>query len=249
MKRTLLISVVLFATLHSSVYAQEKSAFEDIDGMLEELESLSETDGRQELTPTLVDESQVNEVPAEDPVERAINDAKNKTSPGQMSVDNEVLSTRITELPPNTRFEFQKSLFIPAYKSGVMFVGGEPKYSIDSGVSPIDAFEVIEEGFTACALISDKSYLKVNGASGDGAGTFIEVASISFKQVPWRDGMKTVSRIKFKTKQAKRSDNSVSMEIVCRVDDTSAVRNYTLGDINTGFGGIFDYKLPQYIEL
>lgn len=258
MKRTLLLAL-LASTLSAGALAQEQDMFNEIDGLLEELESLTPQSIEGEIPPAILNpgedpelENASSPVPsqnqssaaADNPVERAM-----KAARSQKSEHDQSLSTRITELPPNTRFEFTQSLFIPAYKSGLMFIDGLPKYSIESGVVPVDVFEIVDEGSTACALISDKSYLKVSGANENKSPTFLEVESISFKEIPWRDEFKTVSRIVFKTKEAKVADETVSMEVVCRVNDDKHIRNYTLSEIDKGFGGLFEYKLPKYIEL
>lgn len=252
MKRILCTSLLILVAVQASADDGQGRDFGEIDAMLEKLESL----GSQQAP--VVELNYQNESELVDDVDKLVNPTSSNDDPIEAAIMNaqrpagqtqgsRVLSTRVTELPPNTRFTFQKNLFIPAYKSGVMFVDGAPQYSIDGEVDVLDAFELIDGNSRACALVSNKSYLKING--GVQGGTYLEVSNISFKEVPWRDSSITVSRIKFKPKQARTTDDSVDIEIICRTQGGNIIRDYSLQDIDRGFGGIFGYQLPQYIEI
>jgi hypothetical protein len=168
------------------------------------------------------------------------------TEPPPATVDTNVLLQRLTELPPGSKFEFTRTLFLPAYKQGVYFIDGEERYQIEKD-SDIPKLLLSQSGKTDCAMTSNKNNIKMTGKSSGRQPTFLEVEKVSILK---DTGTKDVSlvQIDFKPKRPASVAVDIHVEIICKVP-SGDFHSLTLADIHHGTGGLFDYELPRFIEL
>jgi len=173
------------------------------------------------------------------------------------AVGDSVLDTRVTEIPPGARLTFKRNLFLPSNKSGFLFLGGEPKFAIDSGADVNKILLMRDAESTPCALISNKSNIMMRGVASDGkVRTHLDVGKMSFSTMS-RPGHedRTYIKVIFSPKLPKGvvnpNDNSVEMHLTCQLPQElgSDYKNYRLRDINSTLNGLFDFSLPRYIEI
>lgn len=172
-------------------------------------------------------------------------------------IENSVLDTRVTEIPPGARFTFKRNLFLPSNKSGFLFLGGEPKFAIDSGADINKILLMRDEKSTPCALISNKSNIMMRGVDSDGkVRTNLDVLKMSFSTMSRPGyGERTYIKVLFSPKLPKGvanpRDNSVEIHLTCQLPKELGAdyKNYRLRDINSTLNGLFDFSLPRYIEI
>ena len=133
------VSLALASVLSFSVFAQDSSVsekFVDIDVMIQNLKTVSGQDGtvskQPEVSPIVSAPVVVIEKEKEPPkVSQALvpEEVKSPEPPKNMVDDVEkpssVLLTRLSELPPESRFEFVENKFLPANKAGILFTNGK----------------------------------------------------------------------------------------------------------------------------
>jgi hypothetical protein len=180
------------------------------------------------------------------------------SSPRQL----EVLNTRLTEIPPNSRFEFKDNLFIPAYKAGVLYRAGTLVNMIEQDANIYTVMSSLSSEQVNCALLSDKSYLLMRGIDDNSTTnperkppTHLDVKDISIMEGSTStDTSGVLSRLFYKVDfhpKAAGGDDTVNITVVCSIPKhlTKEPRNYRLKDFNHGVGGLFNYVLPKYIEI
>jgi hypothetical protein len=161
----------------------------------------------------------------------------------------------VSELPPYTQFEFNSDVFIPAHKQGVLFINGNGGYGIESGVDPFNLLLKQSPSNSACALLSNKSYVMMRGVGGNNKSSkpasFLDVNQVEFSELS-DDGVVAIFvQVNFMSKEVKESAEGVLVSVVCRLSkkEMQQPKEYNLGSLNAGFGGIFSYQLPHFIEL
>lgn len=167
------------------------------------------------------------------------------------------LSSLLSELPPHTRFEFQRNVFIPSYKSGVIFSAGKVAGSIDSGIDP-EAYLVNEiSSDTKCILTSSKNYIMMRGGDvGENKkATYLEVSKVEFLEGSKSNGEPVILSSVFFEKKMPKDQNvksdGISLRLSCQVPKSlySDLKSYNLGDVNKAVGGLFNFELPKFIEI
>lgn len=189
-------------------------------------------------------------------VEKSVGKAPKQDEPLKTVEDN-VLDTRVTEMPPGSRFTFKRNLFLPSNKSGFLFLDGEPKFAIDSGADINKILLMKDASSTPCALISNKSNIMMRGLVSDGkVRTHLDVDKMSFSTMS-RPGYqdRTYIKIMFSPKLPKGvvepERNSVDIHLTCQLpqDFGTDYKKYRLRDIDTTLNGLFNFSLPRYIEI
>lgn len=164
--------------------------------------------------------------------------------------------TRVSDLPPYSRFDFVRDLFIPANKSGVLFIDGKPSLGIESTADPVRVMMERPAAERVCALISDKNYVMMRGNPAASSGvdrSYLELAAVSFMEWSPAEGSSGMFvSLRFAPKPAKGVDGKeVNISLQCRIpaNDTTRMNETTLNQVNEGFGGLFSFQLPQIIEI
>lgn len=173
------------------------------------------------------------------------------------TIEDKVLDTRVTEIPPGARFTFKRNLFLPSNKAGFLFLGGEPKFAIDTGADVNKILLMRDASQTPCTLISNKSNIMMRGLLADGKSrTHLDVDKISFSTMA-RPGFpeRTYIKVAFEPKAPKGvsnpEQNAVQISMTCQLPTElgSDYKQYRLRDINSTLNGLFDFSLPRYIEI
>ncbi len=156
--------------------------------------------------------------------------------------------TRLSELPPSSRFYFESDLFVPAHKKGVLFVNGKNAFSLESTANHLDVLGQRPSTESACAITSNKSYMMMRGGS-----SFLDANKVEFLESTSPDGQVVLyAQVSFESKPIKnKEDGTVDIKVSCRVPVQfhDNLKAYTLGEINKGLGGLFTFELPQFIEI
>lgn len=280
MKWTLLNAPLMLAVTSAlftvNAHSQADTQFSDVDQMIKRLESsskvkniakstkqepVSQVKNYVEADPEVVDVSKL-------PKPQSFNESKRLvttaiiSSQEQTDIEEPVTLTdpnlkhKLSELPPYTRFEFNRNVFVPAYKQGVIFFDGAER-SLGAEVdakSSIFNYSKTQKG--ACALLSSKSYVMMRGAnSGEGRPTYLEVSKVRFGQVKDNDiGSSAIfAEIDFSSKGAKNSASGaeVSITLSCVLPNSGNIKpeNYTLDNLNQSVDNLFSFQLPQFIEI
>jgi len=167
------------------------------------------------------------------------------------------LAIKLSELPPMTRFEFNDDLFIPANKQGALFTNGSLSETIENNANTLvsDIFLEDKSENTLCALTSDHSHIMFRGNNNDQgkATSYLDVKSVSFYTAnSGVDREEYFVQVDFHTKNVK-TDTTVGINIkaFCRIPKSLSnnLKDYTIGDVNNGFGEMFSFKIPKYIEI
>ncbi|MBD78039.1 MAG: hypothetical protein CL840_03710 [Crocinitomicaceae bacterium] len=183
--------------------------------------------------------------------------AENKGAVDTPTAEDRVLDTRVTEIPPGARFMFKRNLFLPSNKAGFLFLGGEPKFAIDSGADVNKILLMQNASSTPCTLISNKSNIMMRGLIADGKSrTHLDVDKISFSTMARPDfPERTYIKVSFEPKTPKGvvnpEQNSVQIALTCQLPKELGAdyKKYRLRDINSTLSGLFDFSLPRYIEI
>lgn len=262
------VSLALASVLSFSVFAQDSSVsekFVDIDVMIQNLKTVSGQDGtvskQPEVSPLVSAPVVVIEKEKEPPkVSQALvpEEVKNPEPPKDMVDDVEkpssVLLTRLSELPPESRFEFVENKFLPANKAGILFTNGKESHRIEATSDPIDVLISRSDEERPCVLSSDHSYIMFRGTK-DGSGrapTYLDVDGVQFKKGTINGATRVLAVINFKPKTVSvQGGTSIALSAACIVPEEmhSKIKEYSLGDLSEGFGGLFNFRLPQYIEI
>lgn len=161
--------------------------------------------------------------------------------------------TRVSDLPPYSRFDFVRDLFIPANKSGIIFIDGKPSLGIESTADPVRVMMERPSTERVCALISDKNYVMMRGSATGTERSFLELAAVSFMEWSPAEGAPGMFvNLRFAPKPAKGVDGKdVNISLQCRIPASNMARmsETTLNQVNEGFGGLFSFQLPQIIEI
>lgn len=283
MKRTTLNASTLLVlaafSMSFNAHSQEGNDFSDVDEMIKRLEASSQVKNiaptkrvkKQaeasvknyvEANPDVVDVSKLRKPDSfrESEVVRptAVITAtekpyipEKKTPPEPSNIKH-----KLSELPPYTQFEFSRNVFVPAYKQGVVFFEGK-ELGLDSSS---DAMKVLFEHRNskdgACALLSDKSYVMMRGASDvKGNPTYLEVNKVRFREVvnATSNDSSVFAEVDFMPKGAKNSGsgNEVSLSLMCVMSKEEALKpeDYTLDNLNKSMDNLFNFQLPQFIEI
>lgn len=191
------------------------------------------------------------------------------------TVDSVAKGAKLGELPPLSRFEFTRSVFIPANKSGVLFVNGAEVANIESSADLSALMNGYKPEAQVCMLLSDKNYIMMRGMDAGAGGrkpSYLDVESVEFFETPISEAKASLvgatstvtATIRFLPKSVslgEKSDsfavdfgekpNSVSISLSCRVapEMSKDLKGYSLEHINTGFGGLFKFTFPRYTEI
>lgn len=268
------VSLVL-GTASISAVAQsddlKTQKFQNLDQMIHQLEASTKKGKRQSYPVDIPESKRVLNKPMESPTVSVIeqpvsfNEKRSTTStPKVINIDSlpiekpEVdknLAVRLSELPPMTRFELNSDLFIPANKSGVLFTNGQKDKTIEDGVNVSDLFIEDRSNDSLCALVSDHSHLMFRGSDNKVGrpASFLDVSNIEFLRATSPDSKEEFFvRILFKTKNVSVDGGvAINIKAECRIPKALShdLKSYTLGDVNNGFGDLFTFKIPKYIEI
>ena len=255
-RKALLASAIVFATaLSGASYAQEDQ-FKKADQILERISKMTPSDSsaptqekntpKAEATPAPMNENLNIKEYASTEVEQPVPVVKN--------MENSVLETRLSEVPPNTRLEFAQSLRVPAYKKGILFVNGKPSFAINNDASPLAVMSKEDINYTVCVLLSNRSHIQMRGSNNSEGKepTFLSVDSVKFMRHSVDSKTFNTADIYFKSKDAKGiAGNEVSISVSCRISDDikNPPAEYRLKHFSDALGDLFNYRLPRYIEI
>lgn len=255
-------------TLSISFSSHSETKFDSVDNMIKRLESTSQL----KKIPTKVETPDTRNYVVSDPQvvdvgklpkPASFHDKKIVKTTAQITpalpkeVEKGHGQQRLSELPPHTRFEFNRNVFIPAYKSGVLFVSGHEK-GIERDVDVERLFlNMPNESNGACALLSNKSYVMMRGvdSSLNSKPTYLEVAHVQFLEgINSANETVLLSKIEFSTKSAKNSDienGGVSISLTCLLPNDAVLKpaDYTLDNLNKSMDNLFSFQLPKFIEI
>lgn len=189
--------------------------------------------------------------------------APQKTS-AMPTVDSVARGTKLGELPPLSRFEFTRSVFIPANKIGVLFVNGAEVANIESSGDPVALMNGYKPEARVCMLLSDKNYIMMRGAEASAGGrnpSYLDVESVEFFEAPIAESKASIANtartftvvINFLPKSVSLGEksDSVQVSLKCRVppEMSKDLKAFSLEDVNMGYGGLFKFTLPRYTEI
>lgn len=236
---------------------QGQNKFGGIDAIINSLGN-SEAAAKPDVPTAKNMETKVPSLPMEkEPkVAKAVDKAADEDEPLKVVEDN-VLDTRVTEIPPGARFTFKRNLFLPSNKSGFLFLDGKPKFAIDSGADINKILLMRDATSTPCALISNKSNIMMRGMVSDGkVRTHLDVDKMSFSTMSRPGGQdRTYIKVMFSPKLPKGvvepERNSVDIHLTCQLpqDFGTDYKKYRLRDIDNTLNGLFGFSLPRYIEI
>jgi hypothetical protein len=194
---------------------------------------------------------------ANEPIKPVVRILPKSKKPSTSISDSQVsiADTIVSELPPYTRFEFNSDVFIPAHKQGVLFINGNGGYGIESGVDPFDLLLKQPPSSSACALLSNKSYVMMRGVGSNNKSSkpasFLDVDKVEFSELSGDGVVALFVQVSFMSKEVKESAEGVLVSVVCRLSgkEMQQPKEYNLGSLNAGFGDIFSHQLPHFIEL
>jgi hypothetical protein len=162
---------------------------------------------------------------------------------------------KLSELPPKSRFVFNQNLFVPAHKAGVIFTNGSPHHAIEAGVDHHEILVSWPDEQDVCILQSNKSNVAMRGVEAqDRPQTFLDVSSADFSFASDSGGPKKfIATVVFEPKPVPNMEGvNIEIFISCRLSEEllkNDLKHYTLGDLNSGFGDLFTFVLPQFIEI
>jgi hypothetical protein len=235
-----------------ALHAQD-SEFEKIDQMIAGLEKISGTPGEQ----TLPVESEQEVMKTTQPrtlKSELVQTAAEAPPPILVKKPAGPLLTKLNEIPPGSRFEFSENTFIPANKAGILYTQGRASYSIESVIKPMTLLMERPSSESPCILISDYSYIMMRGSSNESGKppSFLDVDNVEFLKGN-NNGVESVMvKINFKGKPvSSMSGKVISLYAACKLptEMNDKIKQYTLGDLSEGFGGLFNFRLPRYIEI
>lgn len=161
------------------------------------------------------------------------------------------LNVRFTEMPPYTSFSFNRKVFIPAYKAGVILRKGVATYNIDDKDKLTDLFSAVDND-DVCALLSSRSYVMMSNETSERPATELNVKSVSVHSFTHTEGKpKYLAQIDFEDKPAVNSDNNVAVSLVCLIPGSidGKLHEYRLAHLDTSLNGLFTINMPKFIEL
>ena len=255
-RKALLASAIVFAAITSgSSYAQEDQ-FKKADQILERISKMTPSDSEAPSRKQREKEAEINSAPTIEKVNTKEYESTEVEEPVPVvkDIENSVLETRLSEVPPNTRLEFAQSIRIPAYKKGILFVNGTPSFAINNDASPLAVMSKEDVSDTACVLLSNRSHIQMRGANNSEGKepTFLSVSSVKFMRHNVDSKMFNTADIYFKSKDAKgTTGNEVNISVSCRISDDikNPPAEYRLKHFSDALGDLFNYKLPRYIEI
>ena len=240
----------------STVSAQE-SQFKKADAILSQLENLNPelTRDKPDSAPAVRTEP-APKIPQPQTVDKDM--SRSEEVKTHVPVTSEKihgdLEVRLSEVPPNSRFEFAQGLRVPAYKKGILFVNGKPAFAINNDGNPLEEIAKKGDDDKACVLLSSRSHIQMRGADNQAgkAPTFLSVESVKFMKNHVQNKVFKTAEITFKEKEVKGApQNGINISISCRLpaDMDNPPADYRLKHFSDALGGLFNYRLPQYIEI
>lgn len=237
------ISVAITGLCLASISASAQTVdnkFENVDNLLKSLSKMSQPIKIQSTTDS-VDE--LNNSPIPPLVEK----------PAPILAEH--LTTSILDIPPYSRFEFNRDVIIPAYRSGVLFEDGELKFNVEEGA--VIEMVVAQRQLSNCVLSSNKNYLIMRSASISKPNpSFVDTKNVELLEVKIKSGgSRYVFKMNFFEKTPKGSKDTVEKEVdislTCSFDmrEEQKINDITVNDINKITGDLFTVDLPEYIEI
>lgn len=277
LKKTFFAALCIAGTLSSASAQNESEQFKDVDLLLESIKKSAESirglpgDLNAGSTSTKTQNKPVVSVSTAD-IKAKFNettikseDKGNPADVGEQSIDlkdsdanhanamtnneNKDLNVRFTEMPPYTTFTFNRKVFIPAYKDGVVLQKGEATYNLDDREQLGGILASLESTEGACAILSNKSYVMMTPKSSSSQGTSLTVNRVEIKSI--NEGKEYLSLIHFDDKSDKQGKNKVSISLACVIP--ANVKNnlyeYRLKHLDASLNGLFTIDMPNFIEL
>lgn len=260
-QRILTASVVLLMSSSLPTVSAQENQFEKADQLLQQIQSLTPDNSIDKLdnspTPKLKPAAQV--APPASGAEHNTNadhsSQRVETPVPVAPKDNSsTLDVRLSEVPPNARFEFAQSLRIPAYKQGILFVNQSPAFSINNDADPLAEISRKENDEHACSLLSNRSYIEMRGSNNiEGKEpTFLSVKSVRFMRHNIEGQSFNTAQVDFKDKEVRgMPESTIEISVICRIpsDIKNPAADYQLKHFSDALGGLFNYRLPRYIEI
>jgi len=161
---------------------------------------------------------------------------------------------KLSQIPADTRFTMKKSIFFPANRGAMVFVGGEYSHSMLEGKSVVDIFtdNRIPSNVTTCALTSTKSYLLLRGKDRpEKQASFLDVQDVKLFTGNINGDDRIAYSITFSPKVAR--DTSIGFSATCILpvaqNTRSELSELTLDEVENGFKGVFEIALPAFTEI
>lgn len=215
---------------------QEDPSFNEADSLLNSIKNL-------------VDGAQTNKGKPNKPkssVTKTATVAKTVSEPKEKTPTKEAV--RVVDLPPYTKFTFNKTIAIPAYHQGALFNSGSHQSNLKEGVSYLD---VVTDATRpkSCVLLSSKNHIMLRGLDSSSTPSYLEVKNISILNHKSTLAM----QIDFFPKQAKliSENESISLSLICGMQSFSKenAMNYSVDDISDSVGSLFEMSVPDFIEI
>ncbi|MBE8232918.1 MAG: hypothetical protein HAW67_04225 [Endozoicomonadaceae bacterium] len=169
-------------------------------------------------------------------------------------IDSQANSTKLSEMPKNTKFTFKKSIFFPAHRGAVVYVDGKFAYTVMENVKDLNVVQAKKSSETSlsCALTSNKSYLLLRGKDRpERKESFLTVSGVKLFQGKLLNKDRTTFEINFMPKMA--TEEQIIFKINCvlptRITDPSDLKKLDLDIIEQGFKDVFEFQLPRYTEV
>lgn len=170
----------------------------------------------------------------------------------------ETLQTKFTEVPIGTVFEFSQDIEIPAHKSGIFFNSGKVNAAVEdptgSDILKLMAGRSASSYSPDCALMSDRSNLRMKGSALHQQKTYLEVDKLQITQVentPGRHAL--IAQVFFKEKVSKNANDAVvKVWLNCTIPNQlqiDAKSAYTLRHIQDAMGPVFIFKPANVAEI
>jgi hypothetical protein len=276
MKRKAIIATSMLLSLGVSVqvFSQEedgvdKNKFNKVDQLIDQLSQMAGVESlppstflepsNKTLKPKNSDASLVNIVaPAIEVVKSDVDGVERIDSSDlqpEEIIKPEEEKVKLSELPPKSRFVFNQNLFVPAHKAGIIFTNGSPHHAIETGVDHHKILVNWPAEQNVCILQSNKSNVAMRGIEAQGRPqTFLDVSSADFSFASDSGGpKKVIATVVFKPKPVPNMEGlNIEIFVSCRLSEEllkNDLKHYTLGDLNDGFGDLFTFVLPQFIEI
>lgn len=264
-KRYSLICACILACT-SVVNAQESSQFKQVDDLIKAIEGVGKKNTGNDVgsvpnqngvnSPVIEVSRLENKVTfVEDVIKPEVNASAStgqEQKPAQASASPQ-LNVRFTEMPPYTTFKFNRKVFIPAYKAGVILTNGVASYNIDEKDKLTQLFSSLGDNEPACALLSSRSYVMMSNATDTKKATELNVKSVEIQAFNANKAADNtyIAVVHFDEKVAANSDNNVNISLACLIPKElgADIHGYRLTNLNDSLNGLFSIELPRFIEL
>jgi hypothetical protein len=160
----------------------------------------------------------------------------------------ENLMIPLRELPSGSRFSFSKTLFFPANTTALIYVNGAANGKVYEGGKPFDSIlNATDVHHSACALITDKSYIKLRGKDTSVTPTFIDFDKIEY--IKDGNSNRIIYQLSFVAKPAGGHSVNIKMACVLPVEKNTDVPGLEMRHVVDSFGQSFTFEPPKYVEL